>query len=571
MRKLYLRLAVTLVCSSFLISLLFLASLAERSKRESYSYLSQMLDGIQSNLHNVLQDYEEKLNILEKDYRNRAESVEYILSSDSQMISQEELLIVKELMEVQGIALTDSEGRICLAVGEQNGPKNEDTEGSQENSAVVMEETGFYDAPSYFYAKAGSASPYFSAVRLDAQMERLGLSSRRELIESTLKQATTEENTILAVIAKEGGRIAGITKNNSQELAFEDVQTPEELLEWLEVSEKDSLLLRKVNGEYHMMLIREEEGLYMLALTRLSGVLAGGARTLAEGLAGIGAVSLLTILMIHFHLKKYLFGQIEKLKQGMQRFLEGDYEVFAQQENTQRLPELQALEETLERLRREYIHKSEGISQMENQLSLARTEARFDQLTGLYNRNGFERCMEAFLNSENPSGILILFDLDNFKRINDSEGHPEGDRILVRFAECLRAGFRKSDYIGRLGGDEFTVLMPNPMPRDLLERKFQELLLDFRRSLGDYYEKYQVSVSIGAVEADGEIKSYEGLYRCADTALYIAKYMGKDQYYINDKKISCMKRKCAGCRKDCPRSRILKQNRQEERSKRQEQ
>ena len=129
----------------------------------------------------------------------------------------------------------------------------------------------------------------------------------------------------------------------------------------------------------------------------------------------------------------------------------------------------------------------------------------------------------------------------------------------MRFGECLRSCFRKSDYIGRMGGDEFTVLMPNPVERGMLEQKFRDLLTQIHCALGIYYERDRVSVSIGAVPVDGEIKSYEGLYRCADTALYIAKYLGKDQFYINDKKISCMKKECIGCRQDCPRSRILKQ------------
>lgn len=169
--------------------------------------------------------------------------------------------------------------------------------------------------------------------------------------------------------------------------------------------------------------------------------------------------------------------------------------------------------------------------------------------------------MEKFLEKDEKAGILILFDLDNFKQVNDSEGHPEGDRILVRFAECLNESFRKSDYIGRLGGDEFIVLITNYISPKILEAKFQTLLENVRNALGSYYEKYQVSVSIGAVPVDGDIKSYDGLYRCADTALYIAKYLGKDQYYINERKISCMKRKCTGCRRDCPRSKILEGNR----------
>lgn len=170
---------------------------------------------------------------------------------------------------------------------------------------------------------------------------------------------------------------------------------------------------------------------------------------------------------------------------------------------------------------------------MEDELLLAREEARFDLLTGLYNRNGFQHCMDVFFQQKEPLGTLILFDLDNFKKINDFEGHPEGDRILTCFAQCLRDSFRTSDHIGRLGGDEFIVLMQNTTSQELLKMRFQSVLNKVRIALREYYDKYQVSVSIGAVPITKKDTDYETLYKSADTALYIAKNMGKDQYYIN--------------------------------------
>ena len=153
---------------------------------------------------------------------------------------------------------------------------------------------------------------------------------------------------------------------------------------------------------------------------------------------------------------------------------------------------------------------------------------------------------------------MVLLDLDNFKRVNDSEGHPAGDEILRKFAGCLSDTFRREDVIGRLGGDEFVVLIRNEVSMKTLEDKFKDLLDKVRRTLAESYEKYQVSASIGAVPVDDRIRDYKKLYQCADTALYISKYLGKDQFYINDTLISCMRRECIMCRADCPRSRILR-------------
>ena len=92
--------------------------------------------------------------------------------------------------------------------------------------------------------------------------------------------------------------------------------------------------------------------------------------------------------------------------------------------------------------------------------------------------------------------------------------------------------------IGRIGGDEFAVLIRDPVPRRILEEKFAVLLGEVRRGLDKWYEKYKVSVSIGAVPTGGAVRDYRKLYRCADTALYISKYQGKDGFYINDKMIT---------------------------------
>lgn len=104
------------------------------------------------------------------------------------------------------------------------------------------------------------------------------------------------------------------------------------------------------------------------------------------------------------------------------------------------------------------------VQKYKDRLDRARTEAERDRLTGLYNRNGFERRAEEFLEADSPGGALLLLDLDDFKQINDREGHPEGDRVLQIFAQCLADSFRKEDLIWRLGGDEFAVLLGNPVP-----------------------------------------------------------------------------------------------------------
>ena len=192
-----------------------------------------------------------------------------------------------------------------------------------------------------------------------------------------------------------------------------------------------------------------------------------------------------------------------------------------------------------------------------DELDQVRQESLRDKLTGLYGRAGFEKMINKLIEQEEtPDGVLLMFDMDNFKSINDTLGHPEGDRALRIMGSCLTREFRKSDIVGRLGGDEFVVFIPNAIPRTNLEQKLSSLM-DVAREDLSMYSHLHVTVSIGAVFASVELDDYKKLYEGADTALYIAKKLGKNQYYINDEGIRCMEKACRHCRKECPRRRIL--------------
>jgi diguanylate cyclase (GGDEF)-like protein len=130
--------------------------------------------------------------------------------------------------------------------------------------------------------------------------------------------------------------------------------------------------------------------------------------------------------------------------------------------------------------------------------------AIMDELTKLCNRRGFEhRCsqsLEMCRRLGEPS-LLLYFDLDGFKRINDSFGHFEGDRALQEFALALTKTFRASDVLGRIGGDEFAVLVTSvPADRtELLIRRLEQMLEGRELSNG---RDYEIRFSVGAVAFD---------------------------------------------------------------------
>lgn len=159
-----------------------------------------------------------------------------------------------------------------------------------------------------------------------------------------------------------------------------------------------------------------------------------------------------------------------------------------------------------------------------------------DGLTKLLNRRGLENRLKDIFENRNSNGVLIIFDLDNFKSVNDILGHPIGDEVLKIFSRCLTNSFRENDIISRIGGDEFVVFINKNMELDTLSKKLDGLLNNIRSDLNYYYKNYGLSTSIGVAYRDNYINTYKELYEEADKGLYKAKNLGKDGFYINNKK-----------------------------------
>lgn len=149
-----------------------------------------------------------------------------------------------------------------------------------------------------------------------------------------------------------------------------------------------------------------------------------------------------------------------------------------------------------------------------------------DALTGLYNRRGSQAAIEA-LHAEHPHDpwTLALFDLDDFKRINDLHGHDAGDRALKGLADALTAAFPAGSVICRNGGDEFFVAFSGDITQqaDSLIERFAHTPLEYECS----GERYPMTVSIGYANYPEHCKSLDELQSKADDALYTVKLSGK--------------------------------------------
>ena len=153
---------------------------------------------------------------------------------------------------------------------------------------------------------------------------------------------------------------------------------------------------------------------------------------------------------------------------------------------------------------------------------------RQDTLTGLLNKSYLIKQIRRRL--KRSGGTLLIVDLDNFKQVNDNYGHDHGDLVLVQIAEVLQACFRKTDCIGRFGGDEFIIYVDEFLADTVLNDKVQEVL---RRVavLSNQYPLSGLTISIGGCRCKKGDK-YNEVFKCADEALYEVKNSGKCGFAI---------------------------------------
>ena len=156
--------------------------------------------------------------------------------------------------------------------------------------------------------------------------------------------------------------------------------------------------------------------------------------------------------------------------------------------------------------------------------------AQKEPMTELYNKVSANLMISQILKERRQmKHALLVFDLDNFKKVNDTYGHAAGDKVVIKVAELMRSIFRKEDVLSRFGGDEFVVFISDIESCEAIEERLQHFQQVFRKYAKENYPKVPLSVSVGAVLSSGEA-SLDELFEKADRALYEAKKNQKDQY-----------------------------------------
>ena len=190
--------------------------------------------------------------------------------------------------------------------------------------------------------------------------------------------------------------------------------------------------------------------------------------------------------------------------------------------------ELDELNKNFVQLISELDSKTKKLIDEEAQIIYQRKLAVTDSLTGCYNRRFLEEFSNEYLKTvkrENYSLSLMMIDIDDFKKINDSCGHDIGDKVLVDFSKMVRDCIRANDMFVRLGGDEFLILLlhTNIENSSVVAQK----ILD---KVKDYDEKCKFTVSIGISQIQETDNNINEMMKRADISLYKAKNEGKNKF-----------------------------------------
>lgn len=157
----------------------------------------------------------------------------------------------------------------------------------------------------------------------------------------------------------------------------------------------------------------------------------------------------------------------------------------------------------------------------------AEEQAYTDTLTGLKNRRALETVLNRLLNQRSSFAVMQI-DLDYFKAVNDTLGHAAGDFVLQTVAGIMVEETRKNDLVARVGGDEFTVVLPDVRSDDILRRVGRRIIDRLEVPMSFQGTECRISASIGTVWIQpGETPSMEDLLADADMALYASKHAGR--------------------------------------------
>ena len=241
-------------------------------------------------------------------------------------------------------------------------------------------------------------------------------------------------------------------------------------------------------------------------------------------------------LMMFYFIARPVTQRLMQLANALPLLANREFEQFRQA----KLTNYKLFDDELDALSESAVELSYQLEQMDFEIEQKTKEleniAMFDILTGLPNRNMLNFQLRELTKQlgKTASGIAVLFlDLDDFKKVNDSHGHGEGDKLLIEAAHRIRNSINDRDLAFRFGGDEFVVVLSDIQSEKEAINIALEILIQFKKPIKMESHIFFVSVSVGIAFTDSSSTKGDDLISYADIAMYEAKANGGAQFYIH--------------------------------------
>lgn len=543
-KKLLTKVIISFLITTIVSIILFSAILFSHEKKTIEKELDYLLNQMETVYTKTKQQVEGKMSGYISNYINQLNTLDFVLSHNKDMQTNENLDQLRAQMSVSDIYMIDSSGRIksssCEAMegarllnSETAQPAWELVKNPKPNKMFIAidDERILPGVTDQDYFLTASDAPGSAVTMIGVDKSILARMEDELSLEHFIKNAPTKREDILLIINKTTGKILGMSESNKYFSDMDQALGKEELntlthaankMQTLQLKHSNLFIKSKIVDD--TLLASLTEAKYINSSIRFQLLYCGMLLSL---------IAVFMILLIRSHFRKYIFEEFNMIENAVVDLISGKDKTDFRSSNNEGT-EIENVIKVLNDWKTNFKYKEEQLSSLSLELEQAMKISEHDYLTGLLNRYGFEKYLNQWIADPHAKGILLIADLDNFKTLNDTLGHPEGDDALKIVAEYLKSEFRESDITARLGGDEFAVFIKSThkIAREVLEEKLDDMVERIPQSLPDSYRNCGVSVSIGAIFLSEHRGNYADLYKEADKALYQAKKSGKNQWAI---------------------------------------